>query len=190
MIQSSDGRTNQQSRKRGEKEWKAKENGRSNGSRHSASDQDGESETEGDEDDGAMTDESGNLQNGEATRDVNESEPSSAEHSEKPPCEDVKTEPLNTEAESKTENVENQEEKKEMNGKIKEEEEPTALQNGIGKSVEENKEEAADDSPKLPRRTRSRMTDGEFGLEEHGGVTFLIFDYGAVPSSTHQQTLP
>lgn len=136
-----------------------------------------------------VMDESRNLQNGEATRKANESEQSSAEHDEKLPCEDVKTEPLSTEAESKTENVENQEEKKEMNGG-QEEEQPKALQNGTDvKSEEDNKEEAADDSPSLPRRTRSRMTDGEFGLEEHGGVTFLIFDYGLIPSirfnSTH-----
>ncbi|XP_057175483.1 PHD finger protein 20b isoform X2 [Triplophysa rosa] len=158
--ESSDGRSNQQARKQGEKEWKLKENGRSNGSRHSASDQDGESGSEEDEEDSMVIDESRNLQNSEATRKAKESEQSSADHNEELPCEDVKTEPLNTEAESKTENIENQEEKKEMNGG-QEEEQPKALQNGVDKSEEENKEEAGDDSPGLPRRTRSRMTDGK-----------------------------
>lgn len=160
--------------------------------RHSASDQDGESGSEEDEEDSMVIDESRNLQNNEATTKANESEQSSADHNEELPIEDVKTEPLNTEAESKTENVENQEEMKEMNGG-QDEEQPKALQNGVDKSEEENKEEGGDDSPSLPRRTRSRMTDGEFGLEEHEGVTFVIFDYGLIALDsippTHQQTV-
>uniref|UniRef100_A0A673J3C6 PHD finger protein 20-like n=1 Tax=Sinocyclocheilus rhinocerous TaxID=307959 RepID=A0A673J3C6_9TELE len=154
--------TNQQTRKRGDqngKKWKAKENGnsRSNGSRHSTSDQDGESESEEDEEDATVMDESRALQNGgesesTETKILNESEPSSAEHNEKQPSEDNKTEPH--------ENGEsNKPEEKEMNGG---QEESQALQNGMDKNDgdKKEKEEATDESPSLPRRTRSRMADG------------------------------
>ncbi|XP_016364649.1 PHD finger protein 20-like isoform X3 [Sinocyclocheilus rhinocerous] len=160
--ESSEGKTNQQTRKRGDqngKKWKAKENGnsRSNGSRHSTSDQDGESESEEDEEDATVMDESRALQNGgesesTETKILNESEPSSAEHNEKQPSEDNKTEPH--------ENGEsNKPEEKEMNGG---QEESQALQNGMDKNDgdKKEKEEATDESPSLPRRTRSRMADG------------------------------
>ncbi|XP_016348482.1 PHD finger protein 20-like isoform X2 [Sinocyclocheilus anshuiensis] len=159
--ESSEGKTNQQTRKRGNqngKKWKAKENGnsRSNGSRHSTSDQDGESESEEDEEDATVMDQSRALQNGESesteTKILNQSEPSSAEHNEKQPSEENKTEPH--------ENGEsNKPEEKEMNGG---QEESQTLQNGIDRNDgdQKEKEEATDESPSLPRRTRSRMADG------------------------------
>uniref|UniRef100_A0A8C1W3E6 PHD finger protein 20, b n=1 Tax=Cyprinus carpio TaxID=7962 RepID=A0A8C1W3E6_CYPCA len=156
-------KTNQQTRKRGDqngKKWKAKENGnsRSNGSRHSTSDQDGESKSEEDEDDDRVMDESRNLQNGgesesSETKILNESEPSSAEHDQKQPSEENRTEPLeNGEA--------NKPEEKEMNGG---QEESQALQNGIDRNDgdKREKEEATDESPGLPRRTRSKVADGK-----------------------------
>uniref|UniRef100_A0A671KT87 PHD finger protein 20-like n=1 Tax=Sinocyclocheilus anshuiensis TaxID=1608454 RepID=A0A671KT87_9TELE len=158
--ESSEGKTNQQTRKRGNqngKKWKAKENGnsRSNGSRHSTSDQDGESESEEDEEDATVMDQSRALQNGESesteTKILNQSEPSSAEHNEKQPSEENKTEPH--------ENGEsNKPEEKEMNGG---QEESQTLQNGIDRNDgdQKEKEEATDESPSLPRRTRSRMAD-------------------------------
>ncbi|KAF4096917.1 PHD finger protein 20b isoform X1 [Onychostoma macrolepis] len=159
----SDDKTNRQTRKRGDqngKKWKAKENGnsRSNGSRHSTSDQDGESESEEDEDDATVMDESRTLQNGgesesTAAQILNESEPSSAEHNEKQPSEENKTEPL--------ENGEtNKPEEKEMNGG---QEESQALQNGVDQNDgdKKEKEEATDESPSLPRRTRSKVADGK-----------------------------
>lgn len=111
-------------------------------------------------------DESRTLQNGgesesTAAQILNESEPSSAEHNDKQPSEENKTEPL--------ENGEtNKPEEKEMNGG---QEESQALQNGIDQNDgdKKEKEEATDESPSLPRRTRSKVADGEFGLEEHGG---------------------
>ncbi|XP_026114610.1 PHD finger protein 20-like isoform X1 [Carassius auratus] len=160
--ESSEGRTNQRTRKRGDqngKKWRAKENGnsRSNGSRHSTSDQDGESESEEDEDDATVMDESRNLQNGgesESTemKILNESEPSSAEHDQKQPSEENMTERLENGESDKPE-------EKEMNGG---QEESKALQNGLDKNEgdEKEKEEATDESPSLPRRTRSRMADG------------------------------
>uniref|UniRef100_A0A9J8BV63 PHD finger protein 20, b n=1 Tax=Cyprinus carpio carpio TaxID=630221 RepID=A0A9J8BV63_CYPCA len=160
---SSEGKTNQQTRKRGDqngKKWKAKENGnsRSNGSRHSTSDQDGESKSEEDEDDATVMDESRNLQNGgesesSETKILNESEPSSAEHDQKQPSEENRTEPLeNGEA--------NTPEEKEMNGG---QEESQALQNGVDRNDgdKREKEEATDESPGLPRRTRSKVADGK-----------------------------
>uniref|UniRef100_A0A672M164 PHD finger protein 20-like n=1 Tax=Sinocyclocheilus grahami TaxID=75366 RepID=A0A672M164_SINGR len=160
---SSNGKTNQQTQKRGNqngKKWKAKENGssRSNGSRHSMSDQDGESESEEDEEDATVIDESRNLQNGgesesTAAQILNESEPSSAEHNETQPSEENKTEPLeNGEA--------NKPEEKEMNGG---QEESQALQNGVdgNDGDQKEKENATDESPSLPRRTRSKVTDGK-----------------------------
>uniref|UniRef100_A0A8C1G7Y5 PHD finger protein 20, b n=1 Tax=Cyprinus carpio TaxID=7962 RepID=A0A8C1G7Y5_CYPCA len=156
-------KTNQQTRKRGDqngKKWKAKENGnsRSNGSRHSTSDQDGESKSEEDEDDATVMDESRNLQNGgesesSETKILNESEPSSAEHDQKQPSEENRTEPLeNGEA--------NTPEEKEMNGG---QEESQALQNGVDMNDgdKREKEEATDESPGLPRRTRSKVADGK-----------------------------
>uniref|UniRef100_A0A9J7WY45 PHD finger protein 20, b n=1 Tax=Cyprinus carpio carpio TaxID=630221 RepID=A0A9J7WY45_CYPCA len=156
-------KTNQQTRKRGDqngKKWKAKENGnsRSNGSRHSTSDQDGESKSEEDEDDATVMDESRNLQNGgesesSETKILNESEPSSAEHDQKQPSEENRTEPLeNGEA--------NTPEEKEMNGG---QEESQALQNGVDRNDgdKREKEEATDESPGLPRRTRSKVADGK-----------------------------
>uniref|UniRef100_A0A671KS61 PHD finger protein 20-like n=1 Tax=Sinocyclocheilus anshuiensis TaxID=1608454 RepID=A0A671KS61_9TELE len=156
-------KTNQQTQKRGDqngKKWKAKENGssRSNGSRHSMSDQDGESESEEDEEDATVIDESRNLQNGgesesTAAQILNESEPSSAEHNEKQPSEENKTEPLeNGEA--------NKPEEKEMNGG---QEESQALQNGVdgNDGDQKEKEDATDESPSLPRRTRSKVADGK-----------------------------
>lgn len=115
-----------------------------------------------------MIDESRNLQNGgesesTAPKILHESEPSTAEHNEEQPSEDKKTEPLeNGEA--------NKPEEKEMNG---EQEESKALQNGVDKidGDKKEKEDTTDESPSQPRRTRSKMADGEFGLEEHGGVT-------------------
>ncbi|XP_016116924.1 PHD finger protein 20-like [Sinocyclocheilus grahami] len=161
--ESSNGKTNQQTQKRGNqngKKWKAKENGssRSNGSRHSMSDQDGESESEEDEEDATVIDESRNLQNGgesesTAAQILNESEPSSAEHNETQPSEENKTEPLeNGEA--------NKPEEKEMNGG---QEESQALQNGVdgNDGDQKEKENATDESPSLPRRTRSKVTDGK-----------------------------
>ncbi|XP_051736722.1 PHD finger protein 20b isoform X1 [Ctenopharyngodon idella] len=162
--ESSDGKTNQQARKRGDqnrKEWKTKENNnsRSNGSRHSTSDQDGESGSEGDEEDTTVMDEDRDLQNGgesesTATKIVDESELRSAEHNEKEPSKDDKTETL--------ENGEgaNKPEEKEMNGG---QEETKELQNGIDKNEEDKKEkeEASDESPSLPRRTRSKMADAK-----------------------------
>ncbi|XP_051515279.1 PHD finger protein 20-like isoform X2 [Myxocyprinus asiaticus] len=168
--ESSDGKNNQRARKRGDqngKEWKPKENGnsRSNGSRHSTSDQDGESESEGDEEDSMVIFESRKLQNGRvrestANEKVNESGPDSAEQKEKPPSDEIKTELFeNEKGENKTEKKDNKTEKKEMNGGQKEEK-PKALQNGVDKSEGGKKEEqASDDSPSLPRRTRSRMAD-------------------------------
>lgn len=108
------------------------------------------------------------LQNGResestATKIVDESELKSAEHNEKEPSKDDKTETL--------ENGEgvNKPEEKEMNGG---QEETKELQNGIDKNEEDKKEkeEASDESPSLPRRTRSRMADGEFSLKEHASV--------------------
>ncbi|XP_065105953.2 PHD finger protein 20b isoform X1 [Paramisgurnus dabryanus] len=163
--ESSHGKANQQARKRSDqsnKEWKPKENGRTNGSTHSTSDQDGESGSEGEEEDVTVIDEPRNLQNGGAsengeTTKANESEQSSPEQKEKLPCEDVVEEPLKSREEDiKTEKVE----KKEMNEE-QEEEKPNALQNGIDKSDGEKKEEAADEGPSLPRRTRSKMADGK-----------------------------
>ncbi|XP_067227283.1 PHD finger protein 20b isoform X1 [Chanodichthys erythropterus] len=163
--ESSDGKTNQQARKRGDqngKEWKTKENNnnsRSNGSRHSTSDQDGESGSEGDEEDTTVMDEDNALQNGgesesTETKIVDESELRSAEHNEKEPSKDDETETL--------ENGEgaNKPEEKEMNGGP---EETKELQNGIDKIEEDKKEkeEASDESPSLPRRTRSRMADAK-----------------------------
>uniref|UniRef100_A0A9J7X640 PHD finger protein 20, b n=1 Tax=Cyprinus carpio carpio TaxID=630221 RepID=A0A9J7X640_CYPCA len=160
--ESSEGRTNQQTRKRGDqngKKWTTKENGnsRSNSSRHSTSDQDGESESEEDEEDATVMDESRALQNGgesesTETKILNESEQSSAEHNQKQPSEENKTELL--------ENGEsNKPEEKEMNGG---QEESKALQNGVDKNDgdKKEKEEATDESTGLPRRTRSRMADG------------------------------
>ncbi len=119
-------------------------------------------------------DESRTLQNGgesesTAAQILNESEPSSAEHNDKQPSEENKTEPL--------ENGEmNKPEEKEMN---RGQEESQALQNGIDQNDgdKKEKEEATDESPSLPRRTRSKVADGEFGLEEHGGVSseYLIW---------------
>lgn len=119
-------------------------------------------------------DESRALQNGgesesTETKILNESEQSSAEHNQKQPSEENKTELL--------ENGEsNKPEEKEMNGG---QEESKALQNGVDKNDgdKKEKEEATDESTGLPRRTRSRMADGEFGLEEHWGVTseYLIW---------------
>ncbi len=114
-------------------------------------------------------DECRTLQNGgesesTAAQILNESEPSSAEHNEKQPSEENKTEPL--------ENGEmNKPEEKEMNGG---QEESQALKNGIEQNDGDKKEteEATDESPNLPRRTRSKVADGEFGLEEHGGVSY------------------
>uniref|UniRef100_A0A8C2H7G1 PHD finger protein 20, b n=1 Tax=Cyprinus carpio TaxID=7962 RepID=A0A8C2H7G1_CYPCA len=159
--ESSEGRTNQQTRKRGDqngKKWTTKENGnsRSNSSRHSTSDQDGESESEEDEEDNTVMDESRALQNGgesesTETKILNESEPSSAEHNQKQPSEENKTELL--------ENGESNKPEKEMNGG---QEESKALQNGVDKNDgdKKEKEEATDESTGLPRRTRSRMADG------------------------------
>lgn len=164
--QSSDGRSNQQARKRAdqnEKELKPKENGNSrhNSSRHSVSDHDGESESEADEDTTVM-DESTDLQNGgekesTETKMVNDSEVSSAEHQ---PSEDQ-----NQPSEDKTENLENgnveikieEEEEEEMDGG---QEEAKVLHNGIDKN-DEHKGEASDESPSLPKRTRSRTADGK-----------------------------
>uniref|UniRef100_A0A673J652 PHD finger protein 20-like n=1 Tax=Sinocyclocheilus rhinocerous TaxID=307959 RepID=A0A673J652_9TELE len=152
-----------QTQKRGDQngnKCKAKKNGssRSNGSRHSTSDQDGESESEEDEEDATVIDESRNLQNGgesesTATQILNESEPSSAEHNEKQPSEENKTEPLeNGEA--------NKPEEKEMNGG---QEESQALQNAVDRNDgdQKEKEDATDESPSLPRRTRSKVADGK-----------------------------
>ncbi|XP_051948134.1 PHD finger protein 20-like isoform X2 [Xyrauchen texanus] len=178
--ESSDGEKNQQARKRGDqngKEWKPKEKGnsRNNGSRHSTSDQDGESRSEKDEEDSPVIDESRKFQNGRltesaATKKVNESEPESVEQKEKLPSEEIKTEPLeNGEDKNKTENKENKSENKENKMENKEmnrgqeEEKPKALQNAIDKSEEEKKEkeDVSDESPRLPRRTLSRMGDGK-----------------------------
>ncbi|XP_052450199.1 PHD finger protein 20 isoform X3 [Carassius gibelio] len=151
---SSDGKTNRQTRKRGDqnrKKWMAKENGtsRSNGSRHSTSDQDGDSKSEEDEED-----DSRDLQNGgEGESALNDSESSSAEHNQKQHSEENRTEPLeNGDA--------NNPEEKEMNGG---QEESQALQNGIDKNDgdQKEKEEATDESPSLPRRTRSKVADGK-----------------------------
>ncbi|XP_051517764.1 PHD finger protein 20-like isoform X2 [Myxocyprinus asiaticus] len=185
--ESSGGKTNQQARKRGnqnEKEWKPKEKGnsRNNGSRHSTSGQDGESRSERDEEDSTVMDESRKLQNGRltesvATKKVNESETDSAEQKEKLPSEEIRTEPLENgedknktenksenkseSKENKSENKENKTENKEMN-RGQEEEKPKAIQNGVDKSEEEKKEEdVSDESPRLPRRTLSRMGDGK-----------------------------
>ncbi|XP_067302811.1 PHD finger protein 20b isoform X2 [Pseudorasbora parva] len=162
--ESSGGKTNQQARKRRDqngKEWKTKENSnsRSNGSRHSTSDQDGESGSDEDEDDTTAMDEARDLQNGRESEStdskiVDESELKSAEHNEKQPSEEDKTETL--------ENGEgaNQPEEKETNGG---QDETKELQNGIDKNEEDKKEkeEVSDGSPSLPRRTRSRMADAK-----------------------------
>lgn len=131
-------------------------------------------------------DESRDLQNGgesesTETKIVGESEPKPAEQSDKQPSEDDKTEMLeNGEGAIKPE-------EKETNGEQKETKE---LQNGIDKNDEDNKEkeEASDDSPSLPRRTRSRMADGEFGLGEHAGVTseyLIMIQFQEPDSASH-----
>uniref|UniRef100_A0A8C2DVL5 PHD finger protein 20, b n=1 Tax=Cyprinus carpio TaxID=7962 RepID=A0A8C2DVL5_CYPCA len=141
-------KTNQQTRKRGDqngKKWKAKENGN-------------KSKSEEDEEDNTVMDESRNLQNGgeserTETKILNESEPCSAEHDQKQPSEENRTEPLeNGEA--------NKPEEKEMNGG---QEESQALQNGVDRNDgdKREKEEATDESPGLPRRTRSKVADGK-----------------------------
>ena len=114
-------------------------------------------------------DESTDLQNGgekesTETKMVNDSEVSSAEHQ---PSEDQ-----NQPSEDKTENLENgtveikieEEDEEEMDGG---QEEAKVLHNCIDKN-DEHKGDASDESPRLPKRTRSRTADGKEAEKVNG----------------------
>ncbi|KAI4877243.1 hypothetical protein NFI96_014299, partial [Prochilodus magdalenae] len=170
--ENSNGRSAPQSRKRGgppRRYWKAKENGtgKSNGTRHSTSDQDRDSDSE--EENSRVMEEavqqaaerqSGKLQNGAVDENrVTERVNGSAEPEEKPCSGDGRAESL--------ENVE--EEMGEVNEMMEvEEEKAETLQNGTHESNEEKQEKdetseanQEDKASNLARRTRGKTAEGK-----------------------------